>query len=158
VSDKDAKFLSHFWLSLWRKLSTHLKFSTNCHPTTDGQTEVTNRTVGTLLQVLVKKSTKGCNELLYHADFSFNRGPSKAASPFPFQVVYGCNPWMPSDLVPIPNPTKFSWEAKKRAKEIQEFHAKIRKKIEKPNDQAKYLANKHRKESYFSLETWCGST
>ena len=53
------------------------------------------------------------------------------------------------DHVPITNPTKFSWEAEKTAKEIQELHAKIRERIEKSNDQDKYHSNKHRKDVHF---------
>ena len=149
VSDRDTKFLSHFWLTLWRKLSTHLNFSTTCHPQTDDQAEVTNSTLGTLFRVLVKKSMKGWGDLLPHTEFAFNRAPSKATNLFPFKVAYGYNPWSPLDLVPIPNPTKFSLDAEKRAKEIQELHAKVRERIEKSNEQAKQRANRHRRDTQF---------
>ena len=58
VSDRDVKFLSHFWHVLWGKLGTKLLFSTTCHPQTDGQIEVMNRTLVQLLHALISKNLK----------------------------------------------------------------------------------------------------
>jgi len=55
------------------------------------------------------------------------------------------NPRTPLDLTSLPTPTKFSWEAEKRAKEIQDLHAHIRERIEKANAQAMSQANKRKK-------------
>jgi hypothetical protein len=58
VSDHDTKFLGHFWRTLWNKLGTKLLFSTTCHPQTDGQTEVVNHTLSTMLQVVLNTNLK----------------------------------------------------------------------------------------------------
>nr|GEU90053.1 hypothetical protein [Tanacetum cinerariifolium] len=41
--DRDVKFVSHFWRTLWTRLGSKLQFSSSHQPQTDGQTEVVNR-------------------------------------------------------------------------------------------------------------------
>ncbi|XP_071912313.1 uncharacterized protein [Coffea arabica] len=62
VSDHDVKFLSYFWETLWSKLGTKLLFSTTSHPQIDGQTEVVNRTVSTMLRALIKRNLRAWEE------------------------------------------------------------------------------------------------
>jgi hypothetical protein len=102
VSDRDAKFLSHFWRTLWLKLGTKLLFSTTCHPQTDGQTEVVNRTLYTMLRVILKSNLKLWEECLLYIEFAYNRSVHSTTKLSPFQVVYGFNPRAHVDLFPLP--------------------------------------------------------
>ena len=36
VSDRDTKFMTHFWKTLWHKLGTNLSFGFSYHPQMDG--------------------------------------------------------------------------------------------------------------------------
>jgi transposase InsO family protein len=102
VSDRDAKFLSHFWRTLWFKLGTKLLFSTTCHPQTDGQTEVVNRTLSTMLRAVLKTNLKLWDECLPHIEFAYNRSVHSTMKVSPFQIVYDFNLCAPIDLLPLP--------------------------------------------------------
>jgi hypothetical protein len=52
VSNRDTKFMGHFWRTLWKNMGTNLMFSFAYHPQTNGQTEVVNRILGDLLRSL----------------------------------------------------------------------------------------------------------
>jgi hypothetical protein len=70
VSDHDVKFMSYFWKTLWGKLGTKLLFSSTCHPQTDGQTEVVNRTLSMLLWSMIKNNPPVWEECLPHVEFA----------------------------------------------------------------------------------------
>ena len=70
--DRDSIFVVVDRFS-WCKLGTKLLFSTTCHPQTDGQTEVVNRALSTLLRAIIKKNIKTWEDCLPHVEFSYNR-------------------------------------------------------------------------------------
>lgn len=154
VSDRDAKFLSYFWKTLWGKLGTKLLFSSTCHPQTDGQTEVVNRTLSTLLRAIIQKNLKTWEECLPHVEFAYNRTIHSATKFSPFEIVYGFNPLTPLDLLPLPVEAHASLDGKKKAEFVKQLHEKVRQHIEKRTEQYAAQANKGRKKVIFEPGDW----
>ncbi|KAK1630412.1 hypothetical protein QYE76_004727 [Lolium multiflorum] len=148
VSDRDVKFMS-YWKTLWGKLGTKLLFSTTCHPQTDGQTEVVNRTLSQLLRSMIKKNLKEWEECLPHVEFAYNRAVHSTTELCPFEVVYGFKPITPLDLLPLPIHERVNMEASKRADFVRKIHEKTKELIEKKGKSNAARMNKKRKEMLF---------
>jgi hypothetical protein len=72
VSNRDTKFMGHFWRNLWKKLGTNLSFSSTYHPQKNGQTKVVNQSLGNLLRSLVSEHHSQWDQILPQAEFSYN--------------------------------------------------------------------------------------
>jgi hypothetical protein len=154
VSDRDVKFLSYFWKVLWGKLGIKLLFSTTCHPQTDGQTEVVNRTLSTLLCTIIQRNLKNWEDCLPFIEFAYNRSVHSTTDFSPFEIVYGFNPLTPLDLLPLPIDEKTSLDGQKKAEMVKKLHESVRQHIEKKNEQYSTKANKGRRQVIFEPGDW----
>ena len=137
VSDRDSKFLSHFWRTLWRLLGTTLLFSTAHHPQIDGQAEVTNKTLGSILRTLVSKNLRDWDLKLCQAEFAYNRSPSHASKHSPFQCVYGEILLLPINLTQANLNDRKQRDAVEQAEGLMKLHEVIRENISKANERYK---------------------
>lgn len=102
VSDRDTRFTSAFWKSLFSLLKTNLDLSTAYHQQTDGQTERTNRTLEQYLRIYTSSDHGDWDQHLDDAEFAYNHAKSASTGMSPFEVVYGFNPNVPASLLREP--------------------------------------------------------
>ena len=90
VSDRDAKFTSSFWKELHWLMGTKLLMSTSFHP--QGVTKWGNRSIGQVLQAMVRNNQKDCAELCLMVEFALNSSVSATTGYAPFKLNCGYIP------------------------------------------------------------------
>ena len=88
-SDRDVKFTSKFWKSLFAGSETKINFSTSYHPEIDGQTERTNQVIEDMLRMYVMERPTKWEDYLHMIEFSYNNGYQTFANMSPFENLYG---------------------------------------------------------------------
>jgi transposase InsO family protein len=133
VSDRDTKFVGHFWRTLWKKLGTNLSFSSAYHPHTDGKMEVVNRSLGDLLRSLVTKQHSQWDHILPHAKFTYNDSININIGKIPFQIVYGMQPRGVSELKESKQNEFRSASAENFAEAMKELHNQVKEQLQSSN-------------------------
>ena len=87
VSDRDVRFTSYFWKTLWHKLGTKLKFSSAYHPQTDGQSEEANSTILDLLKCYVSDHKTQWEKYLPLLEFAYNNIVPTSTGKAPLEII-----------------------------------------------------------------------
>ena len=99
VSDRDPRFTSKFWDSLFTLLDTKLSMSTAFHPQTDGQSERANRTLEDMLRAYCHDRQDTWDTRLSAAEFAYNNSVNESTGYTPFFLDYGRHPHTPATLL-----------------------------------------------------------
>ncbi|KAL5790449.1 hypothetical protein ACOSQ2_005337 [Xanthoceras sorbifolium] len=103
ISDRDKIFICSFWRNLFQLQGTELKMSSSYHSQTDGQTEVTNRTLEQYVKCFMGDQPKKWFEWLPWAEYSYNTSVHSSTKTTPFEAVYRVSP--PSLMTYVPGTT-----------------------------------------------------
>ncbi|XP_057849726.2 uncharacterized protein LOC131060503 [Cryptomeria japonica] len=151
ISDRDPKFLGHFWRTLWKKLGTNVCLSSAYHPQSDGQTKVINRSLGNLLRCLTQEHGASWDSILTQAEFSYNDSVNRSTGKTPFQIVYGVHPrgiLELRDVTCLEKPSALADDFVNIMKDIQD---QVKDKLQHSNFKYKTHADKRRKDVTFNV-------
>lgn len=102
ISDRDTRFTSRFWQELHTLLDVKLALSTAYHPQTDGQTEVMNKTLKTMLRAFIDNKQSNWDQLLPSLEFAYNNAVNASTGYSPFFLNSGQHPRLPIALLSTP--------------------------------------------------------
>ncbi|GJJ72451.1 hypothetical protein EMPS_04808 [Entomortierella parvispora] len=103
ISDRDTRFTSRFWQELHRLMDVKLALSTAYHPQTDGQTEVMNKTLKTMLRAFIDNKQSNWDQLLPSLEFAYNNAVNASTGYSPFFLNSGQHPRLPTALLGKPS-------------------------------------------------------
>ena len=99
TSDRDSLLTSRFWTELSRLLGIKSRMSTPAHAQTDGQTEVTIRSLKEMIRHFVNEQHNDWHILLPILEFAYNDSVHSSHGYTPFFLNYGRHPHSMIDLI-----------------------------------------------------------
>ncbi|MCO5548037.1 hypothetical protein L7F22_001493 [Adiantum nelumboides] len=148
VSDRDAKFTSKFWTSLFQAIGTQLCFSTAYHPQTDGQTERVNQVIEDILRAYCSQEPRKWVQYLPLVEYAYNSFDHRSIGMSPFKALYGQECIAPLNFS---DPTVKVEASKQKLDEMEAQTKAICKDIQAAQDRQKHYADKDRSERTFKL-------
>lgn len=151
VSDRDPKFISDFWSSLWDLLQTKLKLSSAYHPQTDGQTERVNRVLEDMLRSFCSIHQHSWDQYLPYVFFAYNNSIHESTGYSPFFLNFGRHPRTPVSLDVSDNVSSVPSSVEQFASSMNKILLDAQSSIRSAQQRQKFYADKHRRFQTFAL-------
>ncbi|RYC62820.1 hypothetical protein CHU98_g3380 [Xylaria longipes] len=94
ISDRDPKFLSALWKTVWKKLQTKLLYTTAYHPQADGQSEIAVQTAQSALRYYVNSLDDPAEweDSLPRLQFEYNNSRNSTTGKTANELAFGFTP------------------------------------------------------------------
>ena len=99
ITDRDPQWTTDFWQGIAKALQTRMSLSSSHHPQHDGQTEVVNKLLTTMLHAFVMGQKDQWAAWLHLLEFAYNSAVHSLIGTTPFHLLLGFHPRTPLDFV-----------------------------------------------------------
>lgn len=99
LTDRDPRWTSDFWKGVAKYLKTKMSLSSSHHPQHDGQTEIVNKQLVTMLRTYVNDDLDDWALWLHILEFTYNNSPHGSTGTTPFFLLYSFHPRTPIDFL-----------------------------------------------------------
>ena len=88
VSNRNPRFMTHFWKSFQKTMGTQLMMITTFHPQTDGQSKMTIQVLEDMLRACVLDLKGSWEERLPLVEFTYNNNYQASIQMVPYEALY----------------------------------------------------------------------
>lgn len=121
------------------------------HPQTDGQTEVTNRTLEQYLRAFVFQNPHKWEDVLAWAEYWYNTTYHASTKKTPFEYLYGRPP---PNLIHYNKDRLLNAEVDTELSNRDELLRELKRNLEKANNRAKMYYDRGHREEHFEVADW----
>ena len=98
ITNRDPRWTTDFWKGIAKAIQTKMSLSSSHHPQHDGQTEVVNKLLTTMLRAFIAGQKDQWATWLHLLEFTYNSAIHSSIGTAPFHLLLGFHPRTPLDF------------------------------------------------------------